>query len=75
MTEPRFRRFSADSNSADQVLRLFLDLDIAVAQHPERTLAPHPVARETAAIRNADHGLEPDEADRPCRRPCLAASG
>src|SRR5918996_5666255 len=54
------RRFE----EAHQILRLLLHLDIAVAQHAERALASHPIARKQARYENADHRLQPDEADR-----------
>ena len=54
------RRFE----QAHEILGLFLHLDLAVAQHAERALAPDPVAWEQARHENADHGFEPDEPDR-----------
>jgi hypothetical protein len=35
MTEPRRRRFNADSNRRTRSSASFLHLDVAVAQHPE----------------------------------------
>ena len=64
ITEPRRRRFNADFEQPHEILGLLLDLDVTVAQHPESALAAHPVAGEQARHEDADHRLEPDEADR-----------
>ncbi len=56
---PLQRRFE----QAHQILGLFLDLDIAVTHHPERALAPHPVAGKQTRHEDADHGLQSDEAN------------
>ena len=64
ITEPRRRRLSAEFEQPDQVLGLLLDLEVAVAEHTERALASHPVAREQPGNEDADDRLQPDEADR-----------
>ena len=63
ITEPRRRRLSADFEQPHQILGLLLDLDVTVAQHAERALAPDPVAGKQARDEDADHRFEPDEAD------------
>ena len=40
ITEPRRRRFSARLEQAHQILRLFLDFDVAVADDAEQRPAP-----------------------------------
>ena len=52
---------------ADQILGLFLDLDVAVAQDAEGALAGDGEAREQPVEEQADRGLEREEAHR--RRP------
>ncbi len=47
---------------ADQVLGLFLDLDVAVADDPEAALPLHRVAGEQPPDEQRDHLLERDEA-------------
>ena len=49
---------------AHQIFGLFLDLDIAVAQHAEAEVVLHPVAREEAFDVQQQHVLEEDEALR-----------
>ena len=44
MTEPRRLRFKAELEQPHEILGLLLHLDVTVAQHPESTLAAHPVA-------------------------------
>ena len=57
---------------AHQILGLFLDLDIAVADDAERARALHLVAGEELADEQADRLLQRDEADW---RPCGPAAG
>ena len=64
MTDPRRRRFSADFEQPHQIFRFLLHLDVTVAQHPERALAPDPVTGEQARDEDRHHRLQPDEADR-----------
>src|SRR5690242_5235519 len=49
---------------AHQILGLLLHLDVAVAQYPERALAPHAIAWEQPRHEDSDHSFKPDEADR-----------
>src|SRR6185436_15656590 len=44
-----------------QILGFFLDLDVTVAQHPERALALDLEAGEQLGNEQADEGLQPDE--------------
>src|SRR6185436_12207605 len=51
----------------DEVLSLFLHLDIAVAQEAEGAVAPREETRKKPRQEHADHGLDADEADRSVR--------
>ena len=81
---PRRRRLSAVSNSADQVLGLFLDLDVAVAQQPESAAAVDLEAREqqvdeaptiTCSMRATKRWPPPGQADEPLDLRGKAARG
>ena len=52
---------------AHQVLGLLLDLEVAVAQHPEGAVAEHDVAGEELAEEHLEQRLERQEADLPLR--------
>ena len=49
---------------ADEVLRLFLHLDVGVADEPESALSAHLVAREEPGDEEAEHVLQHGEAER-----------
>ena len=58
----------------DQVLRLLLHLDVAVAQHAEGAVAAREEAREQPRQEHADHRLDADEADRLAPSLCALSS-
>ena len=68
MTSPRRRRFSARLVEAHEILGLFLDLDVAVADDAEGAVADQVIAREQLAEERADGVFEADEADRGARQ-------
>ncbi len=63
MTWPRRRRLSADFEEPHQILRLFLDFHLAVAQDAEHALARDREAGKELVEELADHLLERQEAD------------
>ena len=65
MTTPRRRCFSARLELAHQILGLFLDLDVAVADQPEGALPRHRVAGKQLADEHHRDVLERDEARAP----------
>ena len=64
MTEPRRRRLSTRLEQADEILGLFLDFDVGVADDAERALPLDGVAGEQARNEQAGRLLERDQADR-----------
>ena len=61
---PRRRRFSADLVGADQILGLFLEFHVGVADQPEHALAADTEAGEQPVQEQGHDIFQQDEADR-----------
>ncbi len=66
MTWPRRRRLSARLEQADEVFGLFLELDLAVAQHAEDALRDDREAGKQMIEKQRDHLLDRQKADGAC---------